>query len=144
MKWTFTLLFISISTFAAENTIMHCFAFTPRPEATEADFKAYYAATDQLKKSFKGISHVWHGKLRAPLSQIRLDADSSKNFSATNDKVEGATATRVRREHGGCMEFKDAAAWAAYEKDPAHDVWIKVYNKVRVPGTTTYQILPAQ
>jgi len=138
------LLLAAVSAFAAENTIIHCFAFTPRPEATEADFKAYYAATDQLAKDFKGIHRVWYGKLRAPLNQFRLDADSSKKLTPGNDKVEGAAVTRVRREHGACMEFKDAAAWTAYEKDPAHEAWAKAYEKVRVPGTTTYQILPVK
>jgi hypothetical protein len=135
---------LALPSFAAEKGIMHCFAFTPKAEATDADFKAYYAATDKLAKDFKGIKRVWYGKLRSPLNQIRVDAESGKKFTATNNKVEGATATRVRREHAGCMEFKDAAAWEAYAKSPAHDAWVKVYEKVRVDGTTTYQILPAQ
>jgi hypothetical protein len=128
----------------AEKTIMHCFAFTPRPEATDADFKAYYEATDQLAKDFTGIKRVWYGKLRAPLNQVSVDPASAKKFTPESPKVEGATATRVRREHGACMEFVDAAAWGAYAKSPAHDAWAKVYDKVRVPGTTTYQILPVQ
>jgi hypothetical protein len=134
---------LAIPTFAAEKGILHCFAFTPKAEATEADFKAYYEATDKLAKDFKGIKRVWYGKLRNPLNQFRVDPDSGKKFSATNTKVEGATVTRVRREHGACMEFKDAAAWDAYGKSPEHDAWVKVYEKVRVDGTTTYQILPA-
>lgn len=133
---------LALPSLAAEKTILHCFAFTPKPEATEADFKAYYAATDQLLKDFKGIKRVWHGKLRNPLSQYRLDPDSAKQLSPTNNVVEGAKVTRVRREHGSCMEFVDAAAWDAYAKSPAHDTWVKVYEKVRVDGTTTYQILP--
>lgn len=134
----------TLASLAAEKTIMHCFAYTPRPEATEADFKAYYSATDQLTKDFKGIKRVWYGKLRAPLNQYRLDPAAAKQLSPTNDKAEGATVTRVRREHGTCFEFADTAAWQAYEKHPAHEAWAKVYDKVRVPGTTTYQILPIQ
>lgn len=144
MRILLLLLAAGLSSFAAEKTVMHCFAFTPRPEAAEADFKAYYAANDQLAKDFKGIKRVWYGKLRAPLTQYRLDPAAAKQLSPTNDKAEGATVTRVRREHGACFEFADTAAWQAYEKHPAHEAWVKVYDKVRVPGTTTYQILPVQ
>jgi hypothetical protein len=142
MRLAVTLLLFAVSGFAAEKSILHCFAFTPRAEAAEADFKAYYAATDKLAQDFDGITRVWYGKLRNPLTQFRLDPDSQKKLSPGTDKVEGATVTRVRREYGTCMEFRDTAAWSAYEKHPAHDAWVKVYDKVRVPGTTTYQILP--
>ncbi len=133
---------LSLGAVAAEKTIIHCFAFTPRPEATEADFKAYYEANEKLAKDYPGILRLWYGKLRSPLVQYRVDAETAKKFTDAAPKAEGITATRVRREHGACMEFKDAAAWTDYAKHPAHEAWTKVYDKVRVPGTTTYQILP--
>jgi hypothetical protein len=144
MKLTTGLLLaaLAVPSFAAEKGILHCFAFTPKAEATDADFQAYYEATEKLAKDYKGIKRVWYGKLRAPLNQVRVEADSPKKFSGTVTKLEGANVSRVRREHGACMEFKDAAAWDAYGKSPEHDAWVKVYEKVRVDGTTTYQILP--
>jgi Stress responsive A/B Barrel Domain len=104
---------------AAESTLMHCFAFTPIKEATQADWDAFYKATDELPKKIKGLRRVWYGKLLRPLKQ--------------GENV---------REHGVCMEFQDEAAFKAYDPDPAHKAWVDVYSKVRVPGTTTYQILP--
>jgi hypothetical protein len=106
---------------AAEPTLMHCFAFTPIKEATQADWDAFYKATDALPKQIKGLNRVWHGKLARPLKQ--------------GDAV---------REHGVCMEFADEAAFKAYgaKDNKAHSDWVAVYGKVRVPGTTTYQILP--
>jgi hypothetical protein len=100
---------------------MHCFAFTPIKEATQADWDAFYKATDELPKKIKGLRRVWHGKLARPLK--------------IGESV---------REHGVCMEFEDEAAFKAYGPDAAHKAWVDVYSKVRVAGTTTYQILPTK
>jgi hypothetical protein len=106
---------------AAEPTVMHCFAFTPIKEATQPDWDAFYKATDALPKTVKGIKRVWAGKLARPLKQ--------------GDAV---------RENGVCMEFDDQAAYKAYgaKDNQGHNDWVKAYEKVRVAGTTTYQILP--
>lgn len=108
---------------AAESTVMHCFAFTPVKEATQSDWDAFYKATDDLQKKTEGMKRVWYGKLARPLKQ--------------GDNV---------REHGVCMEFENEAAFKAYgaKDNAAHNDWVAVYSKVRVPGTTTYQILPAK
>src|SRR4051794_11857470 len=90
--------------YGAEGKLLHCFYFTPIAEATDADWKAFAKATDELPKKIPGLTKVEHGKLRRPSAQ---------------------------REHGVCMEFKDAAALDAYAKHEAHDTWMKVYEKVR-------------
>ena len=102
---------------------MHCFAFTPIKEAAQADWDAFYKATDDLPKNVKGLKRVWYGKLARPLKQ--------------GDVV---------REHGTCMEFEDEAAFKAYgaKDNKAHNDWVAIYSKVRQPGTTTYQILPVK
>ena len=124
----FSLLFAGLclaagSAIAAESTVMHCFAFTPVKEATQSDWDAFYKATDELPKTVKGLKRVWTGKLARPLKQ--------------GDNV---------REYGTCMEFEDEAAFKAYgaKDNKAHNDWVAVYSKVRQPGTTTYQILPAK
>jgi len=104
---------------AGEKKLMHCFAFTTIKEATDADWKAWQAATDALPKTMSGIvSRVWHGKLRRPL---RVGSDV--------------------REYGVCMEMPDEAALGVYAKHAAHDAWGKLYEKVRAEGSTTYDIL---
>ena len=45
------------------------------------------------------------------------------------------------RDWGMCMEMADAAALKAYDADPYHKVWTDAYSKVRVDGTTTFNIL---
>ncbi len=39
------------------------------------------------------------------------------------------------------MELADEAALQTYATHPAHDAWAKLDKKVRVPGTTTFDIL---
>jgi hypothetical protein len=127
---------------AGEKSVMHCFAFTPITEATQADWNAFYKATDALPTKVKGLKRVWYGKLMRPLTLPALamqDAEARKKLMAAGKG--SADVTINRREHGVCMEFADEAAFKAYGPDPAHKEWESVYGKVRVPGTTTYQII---
>ena len=127
---------------AGEKSVMHCFAYTPIAEATQADWDAFNKATSELPTKIKGIKRVWHGKLARPLAQYSLttqDAEARKKVMADG---KGTTDVAVmRREYGACMEFESEAAFKAYGADPAHKEWEAVYSKVRKPGTTTYQII---
>ncbi|MFZ5927324.1 MAG: Dabb family protein [Acidobacteriota bacterium] len=130
--------------FGQQRTLMHCFTFTEVPEATSADWEAFKKATEQLPSKIPGLKRVWHGKLARPLGILQtegaLDADNQKKL-----REGGAVPAQVkliRRQYGVCMEFDSADALKAYAKDPAHEAWVKVYEKVRVYGTTTFDILP--
>ncbi len=130
--------------FAQQRTLMHCFTFTEVPEATAADWEAFKKATDELPSKIEGLRRVWHGRLARPLGLLQtegaLDADSQKKLR------EGGTVPAqvkmIRRQYGVCMEFDSPDALKVYAKHPAHDAWMKVYEKVRVYGTTTFDILP--
>jgi hypothetical protein len=127
---------------AGEKTIMHCFAFTPIATASQAEWDAFYKATDALPQKVKGLRRVWYGKLMRPLTQYGVniqDPEARKKLMA--DMKGNADVAVTRREHGACFEFVDQAAFKAYGPDPAHKEWEAVYAKVRVPGTTTYQII---
>ena len=124
-----------------ERGMMHCFAFTPIATATAEQWDAFYKATDQWPDKYKGIKRVWHGKLRAPLNQYSTDAATRKKVMAGEKDVAGPV-NYVKREQGVCMEFTDAAALDQYTKSPFHKEWMAAYEKVRVAGTTTYDILP--
>ncbi|MBM3776492.1 MAG: hypothetical protein FJW37_15230 [Acidobacteria bacterium] len=125
---------------AGEKKLMHCFAFTPIETATDAEWQAFFKATDELPKKIPGLTRVWHGKLRTPLTVYSVSPDASKQFSDTNQKATGEV-TRRRRAHGVCMEMNDEAALKTYAAHPAHAEWVEVYSKVRQPGTTTFDIL---
>jgi hypothetical protein len=106
---------------ADEKAVMHCFFFTPIAEASEADWNAFYEATVELPSKIEGLDRVWAGKLR--------------KRAAVSQQV------KLGREYGACMELANEAALQTYAKHPAHDAWVKMYEKVRVPGTTTFDIL---
>ena len=108
---------------SGEKALMHCFAFTEIEGAAQADWDAVYKATDELPGKIDGLNKVWVGKLRRPLSQYDSQGE------------------RIQRQHGVCMEMADEKALENYAKHEAHAEWVKVYEKVRVPGTTTYDIL---
>ena len=121
--------------------MMHCFAYTPIATATPAQWDAFYKATDQWPKKYKGIKRVWYGKLRNPLNQFTTGAETRKKLVAGEKNVAGPV-NLLKREHGVCLEFVNAAALDTYTKNPFHKEWMAVYEKVRVAGTTTYDILP--
>jgi hypothetical protein len=103
-----------------EKTLMHVFLYSPLPGATQADFDNFKKATSDLVGAVPGIRRVWVGKLREPTP-------------AENDTV---------RTYGVAMEFDDMQALGAYAAHPAHRQWEQVYERVRVRGTTTFDLLP--
>lgn len=127
---------------AGEKKLMHCFAFTPVKTATEADWSKFYATTDALPSKIPGITKVWHGKLARPLALVtptKISDDDRKKMMA--GEAVNAEVKRVVREYGVCMEMTDEAALKAYDSAPYHKDWSDAYSKVRVEGTTTYNIL---
>ena len=136
------LLLLSHSSFAGDKTLMHCFAWTPIKEATPADWQAFYKASDALPQKIKGIIRVWYGKLDFPLGQAQLGKIDDATFKKyrTGEEVT-VPVNRVPREYGMCMEMKDAATLKAYDTDPYHKTWTEAYEKIRVDGTTTFNIL---
>ena len=102
----------------APKTLLHVFAFTPLEGATDEDFENFQKATVGLTRQIPGLRKVWVGKLREPLPQV----------------------TRLHT-YGVAMEFDNAEALAVYADHPAHEEWVKVYEKVRMQGTTTLDIL---
>jgi hypothetical protein len=101
-----------------EAALLHVFAYTPVEGATQQDFDNFKKATGDLVGKVPGLKRVWVGKLKAPLT----DGDA-------------------KRLYGVGMEFDDAKALEAYADNPAHKDWEKIYRKVRVAGTTTFDIL---
>ncbi len=109
---------------AGEQKMMHCFAFTEIEDAKQADWDAFFEATDELVEKIEGLNKVWYGKLRRPLRQFgRADEEG------------------LLRQWGVCMEMDSEAVLERYAEHEAHSDWVEVYSKVRKPGTTTFDIL---
>ena len=125
---------------AGEKKLMHCFAFTAIESASDADWQAFFKATDALPGKIPGLTRVWYGKLRAPMSQFNVDAKTRKELAGGAKSATGEV-TRAVRQWGVCMEMADAAALKTYASHPAHKEWVDAYSKVRVEGTLTFDIL---
>lgn len=125
---------------AGEKKLMHCFFFTVVDSATEADWQAFYKATDELPGKIPGLSRVWYGKLARPMAIISPDGETRKKLTKSGEKATGEV-TRLDRHFGVCMEFADDAALKAYAPHPAHKEWETVYGKVRMYGTTTVNFM---
>jgi hypothetical protein len=105
---------------ATQKGLVHAFAYTAEAAATAEDFAHLKQATDGLVGKIPGLKKVWTGKLLEPL-------DVGPNAP--------------KRTHGIVMEFEDEAALKVYADHPEHQAWERVYRKVRVPGTTTFDII---
>ncbi len=125
---------------AADGKLMHCFYFTTIDAATDTDWQAFAKATEALPGKIQGLLSVWHGELRRPMRIMGTDRETSKKVRAGETNVTGPVRM-VTRQHGVCMEMADAAALKTYADHPAHSDWMRVYEKVRVAGTTTVDIL---
>lgn len=126
---------------AGEKKLMHCFAFTEIESASQDDWQAFYKATDALPSKMPGIiSHVWAGKLRTALGIFQVDAEAGKKLRE-GAKTVPAQANRLVRKYGVCMEMADEAALKKYTDHPYHKEWLTAYEKVRVAGTTTFDII---
>jgi len=127
---------------AADAKLMHCFAWTSIKEATEADWQAFFKASDAIPSKIKGVTRVWYGKLASPLGQtsiVEMDKDTTAKYRAGEPVT--AKVQRTPRDWGMCMEMNGAAAREAYAKNPYHEIWTAAYAKIRVDGTTTFDFL---
>jgi hypothetical protein len=133
--------FLSAGALAAgEKGLMHCFAFTPIESATDAEWKAFFAASDQMPKKIDVVKSVWYGRLKDPFAVYGVDAEARKKFTAGEQKATGEVVRRIR-QWGMCMWLKDEASLKTYDEHPYHKEWGAAYEKVRVPGTTTFDII---
>lgn len=136
-----TALLLSTAAQAGEKKLLHCFAFTSIQEATPAQWDAFFKTSDELPRKIKGISKVWYGKLSAPLSQYSVTADADAQKKLRAGEAATVPAKRMARDWGMCMEMADAETLKAYGSDPFHKTWVDAYSKVRVEGTTTFNLL---
>jgi hypothetical protein len=120
--------------------LMHCFAFTPIANATNADWQAFYKATEAMPGKIQGVRRVWYGKLLRPLAQFNPDAESRKRLTGGEEMAKGEVR-RAMREYGVCMEMDNEQALKQYAGSPYHKEWMQAYEKVRQPGTTTFDIV---
>jgi hypothetical protein len=139
-----TLMLLASAAGAADKTLMHCFAWTSIKEATPEQWQAFFKASDALPSKINVVKKVWYGKLAAPLGQTslagpQLDPDTNKKYRA-GEQIK-AEVQRTPRDWGMCMELTNLDALKTYDAHPYHQEWTSAYEKVRVDGTTTFNIV---
>ncbi len=142
LQYAAALLLLAAPARAAENTTLHCFAWTAKPEATAADWEAFAKASDEVPRKIKGVVRVWYGKLQNPLGQVSISGMENTDFRKFNagERVT-SPVTRLWRQYAMCIEMTGPDALKAYDADPYHQTWAAAYEKVRVEGTTTFDML---
>ena len=138
---TFCLLLAAGCLSAADKSLMHCFFFTPEAGATDAQWQAFFKATDDLPGKIPGLTKVWYGKLARPMAVLSTSDSEARKKLAAGEKDVTAPINRVVREWGVCMEMDGSDALKAYAGHPEHEKWVEVYSKVRQYGTTTVDIV---
>jgi hypothetical protein len=157
------LMMAGITVQAQDQKVMHCFTYTQIEAATPADWAAFAKATDALPGQIPGLVSVWYGKLARPMGLFMPEMPPRPPAPATADAKPPAPSPEMekmaklragetvemkikaqQRQQGVCMLFSSQDALKAYSKHEAHAAWMKAYEKVRVPGTTTFDILLAK
>ena len=75
---------LSAATASAADDLVHCFLFTAVDKAPEADWQAFFKATDALPSKIPVVKHVWYSKLNRPMEvggetrqfQVEVKVDS--------------------------------------------------------------------
>jgi len=102
-----------------QKTLLHVFAYTPLEGATQNDYENFKKATAEMAGKIPGLKRVWIGKLREPIP-------------GEGDRI---------RTFGVAMEFDNTQALDNYAVNPVHREWEGIYERIRVQGTTTLDIL---
>jgi len=92
-------------------------------------------------RQIDGIIRVWYGKLAAPLHQVKLgkiDRETFQKYQAGEPVTSPIRLTQ--RRYGMCVEMRSGEVLKAYETHPYHKVRTDAYERIRVDGTTTFNI----
>ncbi len=101
-----------------QETVMHAVAFTPTAQFDDQKMAEFKKATETLAHTVPGVRRAWVGKLRRPL-----------------------TVGDATRTHGLIFEFDDLASREGYSSHPNRVPWAEVWEQVRMPGATVYDVL---
>jgi hypothetical protein len=126
---------------AAEKTMMHCFAFTPIETASEADWKAFYAATDALPKNIPVIKMVSAASCGRPWrsSPSTPSPQEAGGWGEGRDGEGQPRRSRLRRllRHGR----RRPVAEDLRRQPLSQSLDGRLRRRLRVAGTTAYDVL---
>ncbi|OFV98716.1 MAG: hypothetical protein A3H94_05425 [Acidobacteria bacterium RIFCSPLOWO2_02_FULL_60_20] len=103
---------------ATQRTVVHAVAWTAKNDATPEGLEDFRRATETLVDTMPGLRRAWVGKLRQPL-----------------------VVGDLRRDYGLILEFENLPTREAYSSHPNRVPWAAVWEKVRIPGSTNFDVL---
>ena len=103
---------------STEKGTVHAVAWTAGESFTPQGFEDFKKATADLIGTMPGLKRAWVGKLRVPL-----------------------VVGEVTRNYGLILEFEDLKTREAYSTHPARVPWAKVWEKIRIPGSTNFDVI---
>jgi antibiotic biosynthesis monooxygenase (ABM) superfamily enzyme len=104
--------------FSTEKSMIHCAAWTAKDGLTQAEFDKFKASLSKLPDMFPGLERVWVGKLG-----------------------EVVTYNGEKRDHAIALQFKDYKAKQAYSQSPNRPTWLKMFETVRKPSSTNFDLI---
>jgi antibiotic biosynthesis monooxygenase (ABM) superfamily enzyme len=104
--------------FSTEKTMIHCAAWTAKDGLTQAEFDKFKASLSKLPDMFPGLERVWVGKLG-----------------------EEVTYNGEKRDHAIALQFKDYKSKQAYSNSPRRPEWLKMFESVRKPSSTNFDLV---
>lgn len=104
---------IGANTYGKPKSIIHVVTLYWKNGITDAEKQKVWAATEKMASEVPGITNLW-------LKSIKVQGDAG-----------GTPLTSAF-----VMEFKDEAAFKAYDNHPAHKAWEKVYIPARGESRT--------
>lgn len=101
-----------------QRTVVHCVAWTAAQGVSEAGIGEFKKATAELTKTMPGLQRAWVGKLARPFTQ-----------------------GDVTRDYGLVLEFDSVENREAYTTNPIRVSWADVWSKIRVPGSSNFDVI---
>jgi antibiotic biosynthesis monooxygenase (ABM) superfamily enzyme len=108
----------SQETGTTQKTVVHTAIWTLKEGSSAQEYEAFRKETEKLVAAMPGLKRAWVGKLRQPLA-----------------------VGEVTRTHGLLLEFVDVQSREAYSTHPARAAWAEAWSKVRVPGSTAFDLI---
>ena len=104
--------------FQTQKSMIHCAAWTAKDGLTQTQFDQFKASLSKLPGMFPGLQRVWVGKLGTEV-----------------------TYNNEKRDHAIALEFKDYKAKQDYSSSPKREEWLKMFETVRKPGSTNFDLI---
>lgn len=114
---------VAANRYGKPSTIIHVVTLFYKDGTTEAQKKAVLDGVEKMAGEVPGLKNIWLKGIKAQVSAMVKEADGKTVEKRMTDAI--------------VMEFESEAAFKAYDDNPAHRDWEKIYTPVRGQSRTT-------